>query len=368
MPLSRRSFLQGSAVSLAAAPMLQAAVEGKKKLNLLWIMTDQQPVHMLSAYANPGPETPHLDRLAREGMRFDRMYIAAFPCSPSRSCMLTGRYAHNHGVTTNDVPLDKSVPALGDIMKAAGYHTGYIGKWHLSGSMYRNIPGAKPFEGRWYYKRVEDATGYRYSKEEGDTGEDAPAHGFDHWVGGWKHYHDYLKAQGLGELVEGRIGNHNDAPSGPEGTHIYSKIPEEHHMAAFFAKEAASFITDQQESEDPFSLVLSFFGPHLPVAPPKPWDERYSLDEVPLPENWQDPLKGKPDRQRSNRRCYKGKDWEERQFRDYVRRYWGYCSYIDAQIGRVFKALDESGQMDTTLVLFTSDHGDMAGPTALSSR
>ena len=360
MRISRREFLVASALAAAANPAGAAAAAQPRRLNLLWIMTDQQPVSTIHAYGNETIRTPNLDRIASAGARFDRCHIAAFPCSPSRACMWTGRYSHNHGVLQNDVPLADDVPALGDIMKAAGYATGYVGKWHLAGNMYRGRKGRDPLAGEWYWKRVPDPAGFKYEKAPGGTGEDAPHHGFDTWAGGWKHYRSYLREAGLGQLVdESTVGNHNDLPSGPEGTHIHSKLPAEHHMASFFAREAVRFIEDQKDAADPFALVVSFYGPHLPVAPPKPWDEMYSLEDAPLPPNHDDDLKGKPGRQLGNRRCYRHPEWSEAQFRDYVRRYWGYCSYIDQQIGRVLDALDAAGKADDTIVLFTSDHGDM---------
>ena len=77
--------------------------------NVLLIMTDQQPVSTIGCYGNSVVQTPAQDRLAREGMRFDNFYIAAFPCTPSRATYLTGCYTHNHGVMTNNVELDDSV-------------------------------------------------------------------------------------------------------------------------------------------------------------------------------------------------------------------------------------------------------------------
>ena len=360
MGVSRRRFLTTTAAALAGTAARAEGGRTGRRLNLLWIMTDQQPVSTLCAYGNDRAKTPHMDRLAAEGVRFDRFYISAFPCSPSRACFLTGRYAHRHGVTQNDVPLADDVPCLGDVLKSAGYRTGYVGKWHLSGNMYRDLKRHKPFEGRWYWKRVADAGTYRYEHAEGGTGEDVPQHGFEHWAGGWKHYRQYLRDAGLGELVDTtNVGNHNDLPSGPDATHAYSKLPEEHHMAAFFAQEAAAFLSEQADSDRPFGLVVSFYGPHLPVAPPKPWDTLHDLDEVPLPPNHRDDLEGKPVGQRANRRCYKLPEWSEEQFRDYVRRYWGYCSYLDQQVGRILDALEAAGKADDTIVLFTSDHGDM---------
>ena len=83
--------------------------------NIVLILTDQQPFNTIGAYGNDTIRTPHMDRLAREGVRFDRAYVAGYPCSPSRASLFTGLYAHHHGVVTNDVLLDESTPSLGNI-------------------------------------------------------------------------------------------------------------------------------------------------------------------------------------------------------------------------------------------------------------
>ncbi len=91
------------AVLLASGAAIGAAEKtGQARPNILYIMTDQQPLSCVGAYGNPGIRTPALDTLARDGCVFRQFFIAAFPCSPSRACMLTGRYSHNHGVVTND--------------------------------------------------------------------------------------------------------------------------------------------------------------------------------------------------------------------------------------------------------------------------
>jgi arylsulfatase len=365
MRLSRRDFVKTAAGGMLAASGLRHShgQTAAGPMNLVYIMTDQQPVSTLGCYGNSLSPTPNLDRLAATGIRFTNFYIGGFPCSPSRACMITGRHPHGHGVITNDVLLGEDVPSMGRVMQASGRDTGYFGKWHLGGMMYRGVPGRKPHDGRWFYRRVPDETGFRFEQVEGGIGEDQPQLGFHTWAGGWQHYHAYLRDVGLGDLVEQNpmLGNHNDLPSGPDSTHAYSRLPEEHHMAAFFAREAESFIRGHRSGDTPFALVLSFYGPHLPVAPPQPWDEKYSLDRCPLPPNHFDQLDGKPIRQRTNRRCYVLPTWTDEQFQDYIRRYYGYCAYIDKQIGRVLDALTECALDDSTIVIFTSDHGDMVG-------
>ena len=101
------------------------------------------------------------------------------------------------------------------------------------------------------------------------------------------------------------------------------------------------------------------YAPHPPVIPPRPWDSLFSPKDAPLPPNHGDKLVNKPYGQRRNSQCYQLPRWTDDQFRDYIARYWGYCAYIDSRIGRVLKALDDTGQMDDTIVISTTDHGDM---------
>ena len=371
MPMNRRSFLGHTGRGLGAAvvgvnALSKASAEQNKQQhpNILWIMTDQQPVSTLGCYGNTLNPTPNLDRIAREGVRFDRFHIAAFPCSPSRACFLTGMYAHQHGVTTNDVTLNPDLPTLGTVCRDAGYATAFFGKSHLNGNMYRSHEGEDSPEAKeqdWQYRRVTDPERFKFEKIPGGIGEDGPQLGFDEFAGGWKHYHAYLREVGLGKLVDEnpRLGNHNDLPSTGDHAHAYSQLPEEHHTAAFFRRRAVDFIERQQSAKNPFCMVVSFYGPHLPVAPPKLWDTKYSLDEITLPANHEDDLKNKPLGQFQNKRCYRGKEWTEEQYKDYIRRYYGYCAYIDYQIGMILDALESSGKADNTIVVFTSDHGDM---------
>ncbi|MCZ6634897.1 MAG: sulfatase-like hydrolase/transferase [bacterium] len=330
--------------------------------NVLLILTDQQPVSTLGCYGNPFVQTPAQDRIAKDGMRFDNFYIAAFPCTPSRATLVTGRYTHHHGVVTNDVELDDALPSLGNTFRDAGYNTAWIGKWHLGGQMYRGVEGP-PFNNTWIRKRLDNDTDFEFEQVAGGTGEDESRSGFDHWIGGWKHFKSYLQTTDLPEEVKEhpRVGNHNAAPSAPDREHSVSRLGENHHMAHFFADETIQFLNTQKDQDSPFCSVLSFYGPHLPVCPPKPWDEFIPLDQVELPPNFDAPMDNKPAFQSSQERIFVRNTWSREEIRDYIRRYWGYVSYIDVQIQRVLDALKANGQEDNTIVVFTSDHGDMIG-------
>lgn len=342
--------------------------------NVLFIMTDQHPLSCVGAYGNEKIKTPNIDRIAEEGVILKNYYLSAFACSPSRASILTGRFLHNHNVSTNNVQLDSSIPTLGTILSGQGYHTGYFGKAHLSGSMYvgrangdgvdymhdsgRKDPISDEINAYWNYERIDTDSGWHVKKVNGGLGEDSPQLGFKEWEGGWKQYKQWLFERGQKEFAE-VAGNHDDLQSAPEGQHMYSKLGEEYHMAAFFSEKTDQFIRKYNDAGQPWAAVLSYFGPHLPVAPPQPWDTLYSLDQIPLPANLKDDLVGKPAFQKEISSQYTNGPWSDNQYKDYIRRYWGYTSYIDDQIGRVLNALEETDQWDNTIVVFTTDHGDM---------
>jgi arylsulfatase A-like enzyme len=348
----RRAVFMGAIGILLWPAAVRAATAVRP--NILVIITDQQPTSTIGAYGNPQIKTPNIDRLAREGVRFEQFHIAAFPCCPSRACYWTGRWPQHHGVLTNEVALAADIPTLGSIARAAGYQAAFVGKWHLGGSMY--VVSDKD---KWSMRRVADAEDYAFDRKgPWRGGEDKPQGGFlDKWVGGWTQYQEYLRRVGLAGF--GQIGCHNMAPSGPDDTHSYSRVGAEHHEAAFLAGEAERFIRHQRDRTKPFCLVLSIYGPHHPVAPPKPWDTLYDPQSVPLPENFHDDLSGKPLAQQNDPMCRQAGRWSDAQFRDYLARYWGYCSYIDQQVGRVLTALDDEKILDQTIVVYTTDHGDM---------
>ncbi len=358
MRISRRRFIGTAAAGAAGLALGPFAERGEAQMarsndrpNVLYIMTDQQRWDTISASGNDLIDTPNFDRLAAGGANFTRFYTAAFPCSPSRATLISGRYPHSHGVWTNDTLLDPSVRTLGEVSRDAGYDTAWIGKWHLGGDMYGDS---------WAYRYSVGENGLQREKFdlERTLGEDTAQHGFEHWVGGFTHYQNYLSELGLLEPRPGKKvrGNHHTVHE--DG---HSVIPEEHFMTAFLAKEAMTFLEQPERSERPFTCCLSFHGPHLPITPPEPWDQMYDPDAVPLPGNLNDDLRDKPWRNQRNNRWWVREDWTDEQFRDIIARYWGYCSYIDHWTGRVLDTLEQQGLADDTIVVFTSDHGEMVG-------
>jgi len=381
----RASILISSMVLIVA---LLTGCNEESMPNVLFIMTDQQSLNTIGAYGSKVCRTPSLDSIAGSGMIFMQCHLASYPCSPSRASILSGRYSHNHGVVTNNIPLDENMPLMGQLLKDEGYATSYFGKSHLGGFMHRNIPSSstrtktaewdRPWEGNWGYVRIDNqenpditetdyfkelADGHKYVARQGWTGEDEACFGFDHWIGGWKQYRDFLRENGYDSIVEvsHHLGAHGTvfAPRKDQGFgdswHAYSIFPEEMHQEAFFVNEAIAYLDELWDREQPFGMFLSFFGPHHPLLPPRPWDDMYAMEDVLLPATIED------SRMIGGAGTYRRDDWSDEQFRDYIRRYWGFTSFIDSRIGLLMHKLEEMGELDNTIIIFTSDHGDMAG-------
>lgn len=331
-----------------------------KKPNILFIMTDQESVSLSGCYGNKVIRTPARDSIARNGIRFNNHYVASFPCSPSRATMITGLYAHHHGIVTNGIVLDEKIETLGSQLGRAGYATTWIGKSHLGGWFEPHDEETCP-----YHELEMTDMGYVWQKHPGGAGgEDYPLNGFETWVSGWTDYRNYLQTTDLPDDIKADrwVGGHQVMQSAPDSGHAYSRLTAEHHMASWMAGEAVAAIGRAGESDNPFCMVLSFYAPHHPVAPPKPYDTLYSIDDVVLPESYRNAPHTKnlpgvnPENNHDN---YIAGSWTEAQSKGYLARYMGYVTYLDDQIARVLDALKRQGLYENTIVVFSSDHGDM---------
>jgi len=331
-----------------------------QKPNILFIMTDQESVSLSGCYGNPLIKTPARDSIAANGVRFDNHYVASFPCTPSRATMITGLYAHNHGLVTNGIVLDQKIETLGSQLRKGGYDTTWIGKSHMGGWFEPHDEETCP-----YHELSTPDEGYEWKKHPGGAGgEDYQLNGFDTWISGWTDYRNYLQTTDLPDDVKGDrwVGGHAVMETAPDSEHAYSRLTEEHHMANWMSSEAVKAIEQSRESDKPFCMVLSFYAPHHPIAPPKPYDTMYSPDDMVLPESYRNATNARnlpgvnPENNHDN---YIAVNWSEDQAKAYLARYYGYVTYTDDQIARVLDALKASGQYDNTIIVFSSDHGDM---------
>lgn len=316
----------------------------RKRNNLLYIMTDQQRRDSLSAYGETACRTPHLDRLAASGARFDNAYTVCHLCGPARASMLTGMTPQRHGLWTNpdamglgpgDVRDD--VEFISSPLSRAGYDCRYVGKWH--------------------------AGHHRTPLTEGFSGMAVPGYGEPYEL---PEYEDYLKRHGL-EKPERDI-HLRCMPPCEHPVAGFMTGDERAHQSYFLAERAIEQLREHAARDDgrPLFLFLSFWDPHEPYLPPRRVFEQYDIDAIEPWPQMADTLEGKPEFVRRYRDAYhRVHEMPERQLRELMAYVFAATTWLDEQIGRVLDALDELGLTDETAVLFASDHGDTCGSRGL---
>ncbi len=315
-----------------------------RRPNLLFIYTDEQAAKTMSAYGNDLIETPNLDRLADGSMVFENTYVTQPVCTPSRSSLLTGLYPHTSGCTANNIPLPREIECLPELADFSDYRTAHMGKWHLGDEIFAQ-------------------------------------HGFDEWVSIEDNYRRYYspgrdKDQHC-DYWHWLVDEHGvEPPESDDGFNAFSRadaarLPEEQSKPAFLAERATSFLSET--GDEPFMLFVNFLEPHMPFFGPR--DDQYDPDDVPLPDNF-DAVPG-PDAPLKLRLLYEHYrhtgtsglplrtegDWKR-----LIANYWGLCSQVDTHVGGILDALEDAGHADDTIVVYTSDHGDMMGSHQLVAK
>ena len=306
--------------------------------NIILITTDQQRYDTLGVTGNTRIRTPNLDALAECGTLFERAYIQNPCCIPSRACLQTGRYTHQHGVLHMERVIDLT-PGLPEWeltfmerLQTAGYRTGATGKIHMM-----------PQKG-FHWERLCGGKGARWTQAEGSRLGPGPL---------GPTYASWLEARHPGGYE--KIYEQRRRPEYADHmTAITNVLPLEHYVDYWIAEQAIEFI--HYPGSSPFFLRIGFCGPHGPVDPPEPYDRIYPFDEVPLPRQRHDrppaSPKGRPDSRWAQ---------DETLIRRWISYYWGLVTLIDDMVGRIASVLHERGTLDNTLIAFVSDHGDMAG-------
>lgn len=311
-----------------------------KQPNILWICTDQQRFDTLGCYGNPYVTSPNIDRLAASGILFENCFSQSPICTPSRASFLTGRYPRTTRCRQNgqDIPPDEKL--VSRLLKDAGYVCGLSGKLHVSRCSPTATTGTEP--------RIDD--GYDEFHWSHDPRPD--------WL--TNEYHHWLREQGVAYHVE----NYHGSP------YVQAGMPAEYHQATWCAEKAIDFIHAAQGKASPWLFSVNIFAPHHPFDPPVEYLERYldRLDELPLPNYTSGELDDKPGfQQNDHRRAYNvpglfpAAEMTESEHQLLRAAYWAMCDLIDAQVGRMVEALEQTGQLENTIVIFMSDHGEMLG-------
>ncbi|MBN2583440.1 MAG: sulfatase-like hydrolase/transferase [Planctomycetes bacterium] len=307
--------------------------------NILWIVTDQQRWDTLGCYGNPFVLTPNLDRLAGSGVRFDHAYCQNPVCTPSRAALMTGRYPRTTRCRQNGQMIPAGEVLVTRLLARHGYKCGLVGKLHLAPVHPNYFP-----EGE---HRVKDGfEEWRWSAGPGH----GMADGYTHWL----HLRDleYKRTPFAGSK------------------YVQTSMPVEHHQTTWCAERTMRFITEHAIGDSPWLCFCGIFDPHHPFDPPEEYLRRYvdRLKDLPLPSYTPGELDDKPLFQQLDHRAaynvpglYPFDQMSDDDHRLVRAAYWAMVGLIDFQVGRILQTLRETGQLDNTLVVFTSDHGELLG-------
>jgi len=305
------------------------------KPNLLFILTDQQRADSLACYGNTHVQVPHLNRLAQESFVFEHAYVSQPVCSPSRATLLTGAYPHTARVPACNIPLPTDIPTIAELVDD-DYRCAWFGKWHL---------GDEIFAQRGFEEWVGSEDSYRAHYSSPDR------------LAAFSNYHHFLLAQGLEpdrEVLGQRVFSR----------HFEASRPEELTKATFLGERTADFI--RNSGDRPFVAFVSYLEPHPPHT--GPLNDLYDPAALPVGPSFRQ--KPEPNASLQNRvmAAYYMESEEygfdlrtEAGWRAVRARYWGNVSLVDRSVGKILAALEESGKAENTIVIFTSDHGEMVG-------
>ena len=343
----------------------------QKKKNLLFIITDQQQYKALSIAGNTVLETPNLDRLAKEGAYFKNAYTPMAVCGPARSAILTGMTVENTGVNTNaktyfydKEPVMTSL-TFDEILTQNGYHCEYYGKWHVMSNhteIYKN-PKLESNNGKSIFQHggqnhvYMDYLNEQYPKPRLKDGE---------------FYDTFVKRPYKPDPIDSYYGQTYDDVKkdlkkrrSQPNLHGELMVPAEHSFTAFQAKETIAAIKRLKDST--FSITLSFHMPHAPMTPTKPYYGMYPAKNMTPPASIHDPMDNSP-YQKTNDRMEMPEYSDPEKIKYMISNYYGIIKEIDVWIGEILKTLDENNLTDDTLIVFTSDHGEMLGAHGLREK
>lgn len=344
--------------------------------NILLITSDQQRADCYG-FENPAIKTPHIDRLAREGTRFSACITPNLVCQPSRASILTGLLPLTHGVWDNGVDLDPGVGGRGfaGVLAAAGYRTAFVGKAHFS-TKSTFAPTGTPecnksqahYGPAWFgpymgFQHVElCVTGHLHRNR---PLEDPPC----------GHYERWLLSRGRdGEAMA--LWRTDLGPSVGAAQTWHSALPAAWHNSTWIADRTIDYLA-KRPSDRPFCLWASFPDPHHAFDCPEPWSRLYDPKSIVLPKHrtadlerrpwWHKAvLEGKPQLSDPTMLKFRSEgsrmpDQSDEQLAHMTANYYGMISQIDHNVGRILEVLEATGTDRDTLVVYTTDHGELLG-------
>jgi len=333
--------------------------------NILVVMADQHRGDMMGCAGDPGVLTPNLDVLAAEGVRFSRVTCQGPLCMPARASFMTERYVRDHGVYTNWAEIATDSPTYVWALREAGYHTVLLGKAHLYRDEVLHADHIDELAGRLV------ALGFSEVHETGDkfSGETP------------NRYSDHLRERGLLEAYMQHIADRSYQGENETGSNATKRVPMwdatpmpiplDAYIDTWHGNQAVRWI-EQYDRAEPFLLFVGFPGPHDPWDAPQAAVDRYHDVPVSMPRSTRRPKVDGTGRYEALLNSFLWLSDTETMNDDAIRgmrrAYSADISVIDDAVGRMLAALDAKGLLDNTWVIYTSDHGEMAGNHGLMSK
>lgn len=319
---NRRDFLITAAAAGAAAwaggGAALAKSQAAKKPNLLYVFADQLRYQSCGYAGDPNARTPNVDRFARESVNFHNAVATAPVCTAYRAGLMTGKYTTSNGMVINELRINPNQRCFGHALTDGGYETGYIGKWHL----YANQLGHHLDPKNSFVPRGQNRLG------------------FDGYWAAYNFHHNYY------------------------GAYYHTESPEKiFYGPGVFEPDAQTdlainFIDKNPKGDNPFALFLSWGPPHDPWGDDNtPPDCHAMFQDVPMP----NPANYKAENDPYADAWGRLSPAERAQLESWRRNYYAQTAALDRNFGRLLAALDKAGIADDTIVVFTSDHGEMFG-------
>jgi len=339
-----------------------------EKYNVLFIMCDALRWDHLGCMGNDTVETPNIDRLADQGVKFTNYFCTNPICMPNRATLETGVYPNVHGVRSNGINLNEDAPTMIKTLRKRGWHTAAIGKIHHQYWMAPFKHRYNSYEGlvEWANKEVTSDNFpkpyYGYEEVEVVSGNGSICAG---------HYLEWLeeKSPKVAEKMREKVVNYDNLFS------LYcEEIPADLYNTTYVKERTIAFLERYAHGEygdKPFYLHCSFPDPHYPLYPPEKYQKMYKPEDIELPPSFDDierlydhrylgPLIENPPFKKAFLR-----ESTEEEVKNITALTYASISYIDYCIGQILAALEKMGYSDNTMVLFSSDHGDLMGDHGL---
>ena len=325
-------------------------------MNVLFIMADQLRWDHLGCAGHPYLKTPHLDALARRGVRFANAFVNSGVCGPSRMSYYTGRYPISHGATWNRVPLSVGEVTLGEMLRPSGLSLALAGKTHvmpdIDGLARLNFEGGDELGEllrRGYFEEIDRYDGHHEPRAESGY----PA---------FLRKQGYASADPWSDYVISGVDAGGRVVSGwhMRNVHLPSRVRAEHSETAFMTDQAMAYMLRQ--GSRPWVLHLSYVKPHWPYMAPAPYHAMYTPEQCLPVVRSEHELQGAHPVVAAYRQQEECVSFQRDDCIRTVRPvYQGLVTELDHHLGRLFDHMADSGRLDDTLIIFTADHGDFLG-------